>query len=115
MSSHQSGEDELAWWFAGKWFCDREQPVERIALADRHSDRSASLRTDVFSPRTPRDQRSIMSQDRLLELLDHGAGLDTQFVDEQAPCLPVHVERLCLSSGAVERQHELRAQRLAVR
>src|SRR5262245_49823323 len=43
------------------------------------------------------------------------AWLDSELVDEQAPRLPVDVERLDLSTGAVEREHELCAKRLAIR
>ncbi len=50
----------------------------------------------------------------MLELLDRGAGLDAELVDEQGPGLPIHAERLCLSTGAVQRQHQLRAQPLAI-
>jgi hypothetical protein len=56
-----------------------------------------------------------MPEDRLFESLDHGPGFDAEFLDEQAPSFPVDVERLGLASGAVEREHELCAERLPIR
>ena len=82
-----------------------------------HGDRSSRARGDAFDRRFRGwgVQRGVLSQDRLFELLDRGAGLDPELVDEQASRVSVDVERLCLASRPVERQHELCAKRLAIR
>ena len=41
--------------------------------------------------------------------------LDAEVLAERAPCLAICVERLCLASAAVEREHELAAEPLSIR
>jgi hypothetical protein len=48
-------------------------------------------------------------EDRLFELMEGGTRLDAQLLYQQVPRLSVHVERLRLSPGAIEREHQLRA------
>ena len=49
-----------------------------------------------------RCQPRLLAQDRALELLQPRAGLDPELVDQDAPCLPTCLERLVLTSRAVE-------------
>ena len=60
-------------------------------------------------------ERLVVAQDRLLQLLELRAGLDSELVDERQPRSPVGLERVRLTAGAVESQHQVRAQRLPVR
>ena len=88
------------------------------AIASRSSSRSASLATTMIArcrgsarPRRCEVESRVLSEDRLLELLEGRARLDPELVDEQPPGLAVDLERLGLATGAVEREHELRASR----
>ena len=56
-----------------------------------------------------------MGEDRPLELPQLRAGLDPEFAVEQAAGLPIHLERVGLSTGAVERPHQQLAGPLAQR
>ncbi len=47
-------------------------------------------------------------QDRALEGLQRGPGLDPELLDERASGFSVDLEGLCLAPGAVEREHPLR-------
>ncbi len=60
-------------------------------------------------------ERVVLAEDRLLELLEAGAGLDPELVEEGRARRPVRVERLGLATRAVEREHQLRSERLAQR
>ena len=60
-------------------------------------------------------ERVVLAEDRLLELLEAGARLDSELVEEGGARRPVRVERLGLATRAVEREHQLRAERLAQR
>ena len=55
----------------------------------------------------------VVLQDRPLEPPQLGPGLDARSLDEQRPSFAVALERVGLPSGAVEREHELRARALA--
>ena len=50
-----------------------------------------------------------------MQLAELAAGLDPELVDERAPRALIGVERLGLTAGAVEREHQLAAQPLAQR
>ena len=50
-----------------------------------------------------------------MQLLQLGSWLDTDLLDQQRPCAPIRLERLGLSTGAVEREHTLSVQALAQR
>ncbi len=56
-----------------------------------------------------------MPQDRALELLQLGARLDPELVDEHRPRVAIRLERLRLTAGRVERPHQRRARPLAQR
>ena len=56
-----------------------------------------------------------MAQDRLLQGLELRARLDAELVDERQPRPPVGLERVRLTAGAIERQHQVLAERLPVR
>ena len=91
------------------------------ASASKSSSRAASPATTKIArcrggtASTSSGQFGVLVEDRPLELLKGRARLDAQLVDEQTPRLPIDLERLRLPSGAVERQHELRAKPLAER
>ena len=46
-----------------------------------------------------------MAEDRLLEILESGAGVETELVDEACPGRAVNLERVGLTAAAVEREH----------
>ena len=52
-------------------------------------------------------QRAIVAQDRLLQLLEAGSGLETELVPECPSRAPVHRERVPLPAAAIEREHQL--------
>ena len=56
-----------------------------------------------------------MVQDLSLETLECGAGIDPELVDEPCAGLLEGLKRVCLSSGAIEREHQLSAHSLAER
>ena len=60
-------------------------------------------------------ERVVLAEDRLLELLEAGARLDPELVEQGGARRPVRVERLGLAARAVEREHQLGAERLAQR
>jgi hypothetical protein len=58
-------------------------------------------------------ERCVLPENRALELLKLAARLDAELVDEHAPRVLVHAQRLGLPSGAVEGEHELSPEALA--
>ena len=60
-------------------------------------------------------EAALLAQDRRVEALQLGARLDAELVDERLPRRRVHLERLGLPPGPVEREHQLRARALAKR
>ena len=64
-------------------------------------------------PRGCEVERGILAEDGLLQLLERGAGIDPELVDERLSRDPVVLERLGLAAGPVLREHELRQQALA--
>ena len=54
-----------------------------------------------------RRQSGVVPQDRLLELPQLRAGLDSELVDEPLPAVAVARKRVGLSTVAVEGQHQL--------
>jgi hypothetical protein len=59
-------------------------------------------------------QRRVVGQDRRLEALELRAGIEAQILDQRMASALVGLERVGLSAAAVEREHELRVQPLAV-
>ena len=59
-----------------------------------------------------RGDRGILHEDRALELLKLGPGLEAQLSVERPPRIAVAVEGRCLAARAVEREHQLGAQTL---
>ena len=55
-----------------------------------------------------------MAENRPLELAERRAWLDAELVGERPARVPVGGECILLAAGAVEREHELLAQPLAV-
>ena len=60
-------------------------------------------------------EERILAQDCLLELLERWARVDPELLDEYAPGLLVRLQRLGLTPGPVERQHQLAPQPLPQR
>ena len=56
-----------------------------------------------------------MGEDRALQFLQLGPGLETELAVEELSALPVGLEGLRLAAGAVEREHQEPAQPLAMR
>lgn len=60
-----------------------------------------------------RPERLVLAQDRLLQVAQALARLDPELFDEALPCLLVDLECLGLAAGAVESEHQLRAEALS--
>ena len=56
-----------------------------------------------------------MAKDLRLKLLELRTGFDSELVDEAGACVLVHLEGLGLPARAIEREHQLTAERLAQR
>ena len=52
-------------------------------------------------------ERGIVGKNRLLETLQRLAGLDPELLDEQPPRVAIHLERLGLTTRAIQREHQL--------
>ena len=65
--------------------------------------------------RRGRVERRVVREDRLLEPLQLGPGLHADLLHERVARLPVRVERLGLTLGAIEREHPLGVQPFAQR
>jgi hypothetical protein len=110
--SQQASENELARGPSRERLGDCEQSAKPLGFARYDHDQAL--------PRRPRGtvvrgEDRILAKDRLLELVEGRARLDAQLVDEQTARLPIDLERIGLSTGAVERSHERRAEPLAKR
>jgi hypothetical protein len=57
--------------------------------------------------RTGRPEARILSQDRRAQLLELGAGIDTELLHKALACVVVGAQRLSLPACAVESEHEL--------
>src|SRR4051794_32349495 len=60
-------------------------------------------------------QPDVVAQDRPLQLLQRGTGIEPRLLSQDGPRAAVHRERVRLPAAAVERQHELSLQLLAKR
>ena len=60
-------------------------------------------------------ERGVLGEDRLVQALQLGAGLDADLLDERRARVAVGGERLRLAAGAIEREHPLGVQALAQR
>jgi hypothetical protein len=66
--------------------------------------------------RGPRGRElGVVIQDLSLETLERGAGIDPKLGDEPCAGLLEGLKRVCLPSGAIEREHRLSAHSLAER
>ena len=57
-------------------------------------------------------ERGVLDEDLLLELLQGGPGLEPELLGQQPPPVLVGLERLGLSAGLVEGEHQLPARTL---
>ena len=69
----------------------------------------------LFRDRALEIECGILFQDRRLELLQLTSGFDAELLDQGPAGGAVGVQRLGLSSGAVEGEHELRSRSFAQR
>ena len=60
-------------------------------------------------------QAGLLHEDRTLELLQIDAGLEAELVVQEPPRVPIEVETLGLTATAVEREHQLPTEALAIR
>lgn len=79
-------------------------------------DRLHDLRVHVLRARLGGGcEPALLAEDRAVESFQLLARLDPEVVDERRPGRLVRVERLCLTAGAIQREHEQSAKRLAER
>ena len=94
---------------------DRDEPIQGsgVPCGKQHGPRLLRFRGP---PRAGLSvERGILQEDPRLELLQCGHGLEPERVYQRGATLAEHLERLGLSAGAVERQHQLAAQALVQR
>src|SRR5215218_9055184 len=97
----------------GRRYCGDQQ--QRSADEEQHG-RSAARSGSPERGRTRRWlQRGILCQDRSLQLPERGPWLDAELVDQRAASRLVALERVDLTAGAVQREHQLRLEALAPR
>ena len=65
--------------------------------------------------RLRRADAGVLAQDRPFELLQRGAGVDAELVEQRGPAVPVGLQRFGLAAGPVEGEHQLAAQPLPER
>src|SRR5262249_40868525 len=101
--------------------CERERRAERrqlLVAADEGEGRARPQRSGqldrVADERRRRSQRSVLFEDRPLELAQSLTRLDPELVERGAR-VAIGVERLRLAAGTIEREHQLAAETLAVR
>ena len=82
-----------------------DEPAATLALAQRGHHPRGRWRRD----------RGVLGEDRALEPLQVGAGLETELFHKRPLRIAIAVERLGLPAGAIEREHDLTAQALARR
>src|SRR5207302_6003852 len=93
-----------------------EENRRQLPLGRRR--RRRCRRTLRLQPRSTRRsgrkvEARLVAQDRLLEILQDPGRLEPELVDERAPPVLVDRQRLGLSAGAIEREHERRTRPLA--
>jgi hypothetical protein len=103
--AQEASENELARRPPSERLGDCEQVVERGRVACDDHDRALPRRQRICL----RGQLRALLEDRLLELVEGRARLDAQLVPQQTPRLAIDLQPVCLASGAVERQHQLRS------
>ena len=57
----------------------------------------------------------LLSEDRLLQLLERAARFEPEFVEQHAPCVSERRQRVGLPARSVEREHEIAPEALAMR
>ena len=90
---------------------DADEPPRR-ARAGAGAGASAAV---AAARRAGRGERRVLGEDRPLQLAQPLARLDAELVDERAARVLVGLQRVGLAVAAVEREHVLRPQPLAVR
>jgi hypothetical protein len=92
-----------------------EEDRDRLARLLGQVERARGRRRDRRRRRggARRLERLVVPEDRRLELLQRLARLEAQLVDQHRTGVAVRGERLGLAAGAVEREHQQEARRLA--
>jgi hypothetical protein len=100
---------------AGEGIIEIPDQLSQLTLA-AHERASGALRRGLGRRRLSRGQleSGVLREDRPLELAQPLARLDTRLLDQGPACLLVGLQRFRLAVAAVERQHQLGAQTLAV-
>ena len=62
-----------------------------------------------------RVERGVVGEDRLVEVMELGARLDPELLDEDLAGVAVGLQRVGLAAAAIQREHQLRVQPLAPR
>ena len=86
--------------------------ARKVGEEDRRR-RAAALHFRRRLARRPAEQRGIVGEDRVLQALELGSGMQAELGVERPDRLTVGVQRLPLTAGAIEREHKLPAQALA--
>ena len=93
--------------------------VEILVATEQWASRLGEWRGHGGGPRRRRRcvglECGIVSQDLRLQPLQRRARIEAEILDERVARAPVRVERVRLASGAVQGQHQLRVQALAIR
>src|SRR6185312_8429155 len=105
-------EDQLALTLPRKGHGDLEEGF-RLTLVPNHGDDRPGR--PVRGSLVRRRQLRVVAEHRPLELLERGARLDPELLDEVSAGIAVRLERLRLPPGAVERAHQQGARALTQR
>ena len=97
---HEAGEDQFAPRATREWLRDRKQIAEALLVPGE--DRDGAQRSGMRLRR----ELEVVPKDRRLELPQGRRRLDPELGDEGLPHGPVHLERLRLAAGSVERLHQ---------
>jgi len=97
----------------GKHCGDRDADAEHDD--DRQQRRAACCHGGADRSGCASPERRVLAQDRLFELAQLHPRLEAELLCETLARAAVHLERLGLPAGAVEREHQLRAQPFAQR
>ncbi len=90
------------------------RPARDLGDQDRGR-RAATLQLARLPAGRCTEQRGIVGEDRLLQALELRSGTQTELAVERPDRVAVGIQRLALTPGPIQREHELPAQALAQR